>query len=77
MHFKAFGEIYCMVPSKFVNSNTLNSILALSLNLATEALAPAIGWLGTKQAGREQAGNRQAGRQACRQGTMKYYYLRT
>ena len=57
-----------MVPSKFANSNTLNSVLPHSLNLAAEALAPATGWLGTKQGtGREQAG---------KQGTMKYYYSR-
>ena len=66
-----------MVPSKFANSNTLNSILPHSLNLAAEALAPATGWLGTKQGtgrqagrqgtGREQAGREQAGRQASRE----------
>ena len=65
-HFKALGEIYRMVPSKFINSIIKNQ--PIWLNLAAEALAPA----GAKLAG-DQTGNRQAGRE---QGTMKYYYSR-
>ena len=73
-HFKALGEIYRMVPSKFINSIIKHK--PIWLNLAAEALAPAGAKLAGDQTGNReqgtgrQAGNRQAGReQAGRQGT--------